>query len=142
MEATRVRFAPVLEWLCAAAIIGGLLVAGLAAIREFHDVRAVTPVVMAHEAPVPDAPPVLAPRAVSLPILLLADGQEIRIGDRASQILDKLGRWAQVGTETIEREGASERITRLYSYAGTQFALVFEALRPDTAPRVVAIYRQ
>ena len=141
MEATRVRFAPVLEWLCAAAIMAGLLVAGLAVVREFRDVRALTPV-LAREAPVPDVPPVLAPRAVSLPMLLLADGKAIRIGERASGIVEKLGRRAQVGSETVERDGATERITRLYSYAGTQFALVFEVNRPDAAPRVVAIYRQ
>ena len=119
-----------------------MLVAALAAAREFRDVRAVTPVVMAHEAPLAQAPPVLAPRAVSVPMLLLLDGQQIKIGDRASQVLAKLGPRAQVGTETVERDGATERMTRLYSYAGTQFALVFEVPRAGLAPRVVAIYRQ
>ena len=141
MEATRVRLAPVLEWLCAAAFIAGVLIAGLAAAREFGIARAVAPV-LAREAPVPDVPPVLAPRAVSLPMLLLADGKEIRIGDRASAVVEKLGRRAQVGNEAVEREVATERITRLYSYAGTQFALVFEISRPGATARVVAIYRQ
>ena len=141
MEATRVRFAPVLEWLCAAAIIGGVLAAAVGAAREFEDVRAVT-AVMARAAPTPDAPPVLAPRAVSVPLLLLADGKEIRVGDRASQVLAKLGVRAQIGTDTIEREGTTERITRLYSYAGTPFALVFEVGRPGATARVTAIYRQ
>jgi hypothetical protein len=141
MEATRVRFAPVLEWLCAAAIIGGVLAAALGAAREFEDVRAVT-AVMARAAPTSEAPPVLAPRAVSVPLLLLADGKEIRVGDRASQVLDKLGARAQLGTDTIERQGTTERITRLYSYAGTQFALVFEVARPGATARVTAIYRQ
>ena len=141
MEATRVRFAPVLEWLCAAAIMAGVLIAALAAVREFRDVRAITPV-MAREAPVPDVPPVLAPRAVSVPMLLLPDGKEIRIGDRASAIVENLGRQAQVGSETMERDGSTERTTRLYGYAGMRFALVFEAARPDAPSRVVAIYRQ
>ena len=141
MEAIRVRFAPVLEWLCAAAIIGGVLAAGLGAAREFEGVRAVT-AVMARSAPTPEAPPVLAPRAVSVPLLLLADGKEIRVGDRASQVLDKLGARAQVGTDTIERKGTTERITRLYRYAGTPFALVFEVARPGATARVTAIYRQ
>lgn len=141
MAATRVRFAPVLEWLCAAAIIGGALAAFLGVAREFEDVGAVA-AVMATTGPVPEAPPVLAPRAVSVPILLLADGKEIRIGDRAAAVAEKLGGRAQVGSETVERDDDTERITRLYSYAGTQFALVFEAPRPDSPPRVVAIYRQ
>jgi hypothetical protein len=131
----------VLEWLCAAAIIAGVLAAALGAAREFEDVHAVT-AVMARAAPTPEAPPVLAPRAVAVPLLLLADGKEIRVGDRASQVLDKLGARAQVGSETIEREGTTERLTRLYSYAGTRFALVFEVARPGATARVTAIYRQ
>jgi len=141
MEATRVRFAPVLEWLCAAAIMGAVLAVALGAAREFEDVRAVT-AVMARAAPTREAPPVLSPRAVSVPLLLLADGKEIRVGDRASQVATKLGPLAQVGTETIEREGTTERTTRLYSYAGTRFALVFEVARPGATGRVTAIYRQ
>jgi hypothetical protein len=141
MEAMRVRFAPVLEWLCAAAIIGGVLAAVLGAAREFEGVRAVT-AVMARGAPTPEAPPVLAPRAVSVPLLVLADGKEIRVGDRASQVLSMLGPLAQVGTETIEREGTTERVTRLYGYAGTRFALVVEVARPGATARVTAIYRQ
>jgi hypothetical protein len=141
MQATRVRFASVLEWLCAAAIMAGLLVAALAAIREFRDVRAITPI-MAREAPAPAVPPVLAPRAVSLPLLLLADGKAIHIGDPASTIAETLGPRAQVGSETVERDGLVERVTRLYSYAGTQFALVFEVPRSQSDLRVIAIYRQ
>jgi len=141
MQATRARFASVLEWLCAAAIVAGLLVAALAAIREFRDVRALTPI-MAREAPAPDAPPILAPRAVSLPLLVLADGKEIRIGDRASTIAEKLGPRAQIGSDTVERDGVVERVTRLYSYAGTQFALVIEVPRADAPARIAAIYRQ
>jgi hypothetical protein len=141
MAATRVRLAPVLEWVCAAAIIGGALAAFLGVAREFQDVSAVA-AVMATTGPVPEAPPVLAPRAVSVPMLLLADGKEIRIGERASAVEEKLGRRAQVGSETVERDGATERITRLYSYAGTPFALVFQASRVQSDPLVIAIYRQ
>ena len=144
MEATRVRVASLLEWLCAAAIIAGVLAAGISALRELYDVRALTPVI-AHEAsspPVADPPPVLAPRAVSVPMLILADGKEVRLGDAAAKILERLGPFAQVGVETMERDGVRERVTRLYSYVGTQFALVLEAPKKGAELRVVAIYRQ
>ncbi len=143
MQATRVRVVPILEWLCAAAIIAALLTAGLTALREASSVRALTPV-MAREAvaPAPDLPPVLASRAVSVPMLILADGKEVRVGDGASRILERLGPFAQVGVDTVEREGVRDRITRLYSYAGTQFALVLQAPKKGAELRVMAIYRQ
>jgi hypothetical protein len=143
MEATRVRFVPLLEWLLAAGLILGAAAAGTMAVRDLkdlHGVRAVTPV-SAAEAPAPDPPPVVPPRAVLVPMLPLPDGKVLRVGDAASQILDRLGAWAQIGGDSLERDGVSERITRFYEYAGARFALVLES-RPNQDARVVAIYRQ
>jgi len=140
MAATRVRFAPVLEWLVAAAFIAGALIDVTIAVRDARQVRALTPV-MAREAAAPEPPPVVPSRSVAVPMLPLADGKELRVGDRASEVLERLGMWAQVGPDSIERDGASERITRFYEYVGTRFALVFQTPRPGVEPRVVAIYR-
>ena len=140
MEATRLRFAPFLEWLCAAGFILGAATLGVLLMRDGRTVRAVTPVI-AGEAPPPEAPPVVPSRAVAVPVLPLPDGKVLHIGDRASQIIDRLGVWAQIGSDSVERDGARERITRFYEYAGSRFALVLEPLR-DPEPEVVAIYRQ
>jgi hypothetical protein len=141
MLATRARLAPLLEWLCAAAIIVALLAVGMLAVREGRVVRAATPV-MANEAPAPEPPPSLPPRAISLPMLLLSDGKVVQIGAAASDVLAQLGRWAQVGADSIDRAAGVERITRFYQYVGTRFALVFEAPRQNGEPRVIAIYRE
>ena len=141
MEATRVRFVPLLEWLLAAGFMLGALAAVAIGVRDFHTVRAIPPV-SAEEAPAPEPPPVVPPRAVSVPLLSLPDGQVLRIGDAASQILERLGVWAQIGGDSFDRDGVTERITRFYEYSGARFALVFEPARSDAAPRVVAIYRQ
>src|SRR5262249_46993258 len=125
MEATRVRFGPLLEWLCAAGFILGAVTLGLLSTREGREVRAVAPVI-ANEAPAPEAPPAVPSRAVAVPMLPLPDGQVLRLGDRASQILDRLGALAQIGPDNFERDGTHERITRLYEYAGARFALVLE----------------
>jgi hypothetical protein len=143
MEATRVRFGPLLEWLCAAGFILAAAAAGILAVRDFNPVRSFAPVIAQELAApeTPQAPPVLPPRAVAVPMLPLPDGNVLRIGDAASEILDRLGAWAQVGVDSLERDGVRERITRFYEYAGAKFALVLETT-PDTEPRVVAIYRQ
>ena len=49
MEATRVRFEPLLEWVCAAIVIVGLAGAAMFLVRDMRDVRVmpVTPVMAA-----------------------------------------------------------------------------------------------
>ncbi len=141
MDATRSRFGPLLEWLLAAAFIVGALAAAAIAARDLQGMRAMTPVI-AHEATPPEAPAVVPPRAVAVPVLPLPDGKVVQLGDRASQIIERLGEWAQIGTDSVERVAAGERITRFYEYAGARFALVLEARVSGAEPRVVAIYRQ
>jgi hypothetical protein len=140
MEALRARFGPLLEWLCAAGITIGVVAAGTLAVKDVVGTPAITPVI-ANEAPPPEAPPLVPSRAVAVPVLPLPDGKVLRVGDRASQILDRLGKWAQIGADSLERDGVRERITRLYEYAGAHFALVLES-RSDNDPQVIAIYRQ
>jgi hypothetical protein len=140
MEASRVRFGPLLEWLCAALLI----VAGAAALTyAVHNARSVsvpmTPV-MAHEAPVPDPPPGLRDGAVSVPILPLADGRTLRLGTRAADVGALMGA-AQRGADIVDRDGTRDRITRRYYMSGTPVAIVLEAPRPGAEPLVVAIYR-
>ena len=143
MEATRTRFAAMVEWLLAAAFIAVLLAAGSVIVREFSTVSTVMPVI-ARESEIPLSPtPASVPsRAVSVPVLLLSDGKEVRVGDTMSQIAARLGRQAEVGTQSVERSPGGERLTRVYEHAGTDFILVFEPFAPKAEPRVAAIYLQ
>jgi hypothetical protein len=94
----------------------------------------------AREAPAHATPAVVPSGAVSVPVLHLADGREVRIGDTVSGVTAHLGPAARASAETIERTAAHENLTRVYDAAGTRFVLVFETARNGGEPRVAAIY--
>jgi hypothetical protein len=139
MEATRLRFGSMLEWVVAAAFVAGVLALGITVFEELRTVRAVVPV-LAGPAPVRDTSAVIPPGAVSVPLLLLGGEREVRLGDRVSDVVARLGAAARAGVESLEQTAARERITRVYEHAGTSFVLVFEALELQDEPRVSAIY--
>lgn len=143
MEAARVRVTSVLEWAVAAGLILATLGIGSVVVREFRTVAAVTRVI-ADEVPAPvlAAPAGVPPRAVSVPVLILPDGLDVRVGETLTQIAGRLGRQAEVGTESVERAVNGERLTRFYEQGGTRFVLVFEPFEREAEPRVAAIYLQ
>ena len=143
MQARRVRYESILEWALAAAGIVAMLSLGSIVTRELQTVSAVMPVI-AREAPAPAiaAPAGVPSRAVSVPVLLLSDGKEVRVGESLAQIAERLGRQAEAGLQSIERALHGERLTRSYEYAGTQFVLVFEPFEDRGEPRVAAIFLQ
>jgi hypothetical protein len=97
--------------------------------------------VLSTAAPATDAPAAIPPRAVAVPILLFDDGRAVRVGDRLSDILSRIGADAQIGEDAVERGAGRERLTRLYEYVGTRFALVFDTADASD-PRVVGIYKE
>ena len=140
MEATRKRFESLVEWAVAVAFITAVLGLGSVFVREFRTVSAVTPVIArepVHTSPVPAGVP---SRAVSVPMLLLRDGKEVRVGDTLVAIASRFTREAEVGREIIDRAPNGERLTRFYEYEGTQFVLVFEPFEVGRALRVAGIY--
>jgi hypothetical protein len=140
MEATRVRFGSILEWVLAALMMAAVLAAGSVAVRQIRAVQPVTPVIAGEHSLYYDAPAGIPPRAVSVPLLLLGNGQEVKIGDRASEVAARLGTAAKIISESVERSGVGERLVRFYSDVGVQFAVVYEALERSAEPRVAAIY--
>jgi hypothetical protein len=101
--------------------------------------------VIAREAPAPPQPPTPAgvpSRAVSVPVLLLPDGKDVRVGESLTQIAARLGRQAEAGPQSVERGVVGERLTRFYEYGGTKFVLVFEPFERDAEPRIAAIFLQ
>ena len=141
MDATRARFGSLLEWILAAVCIVAILAIGSIAVREFRTVAAVTPVI-AHEAALPDPPAAVPSRAISVPMLLLPNGVELRVGDPAAEVVSRLGRQAEVAAPSIDRSAAGERVTRFYEQGGTRFVVVLEPFADDAQVRVAAIYVQ
>lgn len=141
MNTTRARFGSLLEWILAAACIVAIMAAGSLAVREFRTVAAVTPVI-AHEAALPEPPAAVPARAISVPVLLLPDGVELRVGDPASEVDSRLGRLAEVAVPSIDRAATGERVTRFYEQGGTRFVVVVEPFAGDAQVRVAAIYVQ
>ena len=144
MEATHQRVTSILEWALAVAFIAAMLVGGSFAVREFRTVSALTAVsASAPEAvPAPANPVGVPPRAISVPLLLLSDGNEVRVGETISAIVARLGQHAIVGKQAIERAVHGQRVTRFYDHVGTNFVLVFEPFEANAEPRVAAIYLQ
>jgi hypothetical protein len=144
METVRAQFGSALEWIVAAAFLSATLAVGSLIVRELR--AASTPA----SAPRPavahvdtSATPAVVPaRAIAVPMLLLADGQEVRVGDALADVATRLGRAAETGTEHVDTGPRGQRITRFYEYAGTRFILVFESADTASSARVSAIYIQ
>src|SRR5438552_3091016 len=135
MDAIRIRGA--IEWLLAAALIVLAFSSRSVIVRKFHTVTDVTPVI-AHESTPRLTHDGVPARAVSVPLLVLANGVEVRVGDDAALVGERLGRHAEVGTEAIEGTPLGDRLKRFYQQGDTRFVIVFEASQHDADPRVAA----
>jgi hypothetical protein len=139
MGATRTRVSSLLEWIAAAAGIVAVVAIGSILVRDVRTVTALTPVI-AHEAVLSDAPAAVPSRSVSVPVLLLSDGAQLRVGDTAAELSARLGTDAEVAPPTIDRTPSGNRVTRFYAKNGQRFAVVLEPLAGDGQVRVAAIY--
>src|SRR6476660_5716298 len=139
MVATRARTASLLEWLAALACIVAIAAIGSVLVRDFRSVSALTPVI-AHEEAIPDPPAAVPARSVSVPVLMLSDGSQLRVGDSAAELSKRLGPDTEVAVPAIDRTTSGERVTRFYVQGGQRFAVVLEQLAGDGQARVTAIY--
>ena len=139
MDAARASVTSLLEWLAAAAAIVAVLAMGSVLVRDLRTVSAVMPVI-AHEEVIPDPPSTVPARSVAVPVLLLADGAELRVGDTADALAARLRRDAEVAPPTIDRTPAGDRVTRFYAQNGQRFAVVLQPFADDGQVRVAAIY--
>lgn len=138
MDALRLRLASALEWAVAAAFLAATLGVASLILRDMkvpatRTVAAAQPAV----APVPSAVP---SSAVSVPVLPFADGKEIKVGDSARAVSERLGRAAETGREEVDRGRLGARLTRFYEYAGFRFIVVYEPFERNGEPRATAIY--
>jgi hypothetical protein len=142
MEATRRRFESFVEWALAATFIAALLGIGSVVVREIRTVNAVTPVIAREPTQMPPVPAGVPSRAVSVPLLLLEDGNQVRIGDSVAAITSRLGHQAETRAPMTDHTPTGERLTRFYDYGRTRFSLVFEAVGTSGDMRLAAIYLQ
>lgn len=143
MEATpvRARLGSALEWLVAATFLVATLGVASLIVRELRTVpRADT--AAAAEPAGPAVPSAVPARAISVPVLLLLDSKEVRVGDTVDDVSRKLGRAAEVGRQTVDRGALGDRLTRFYEHHGTRFVLVFEPFERQGPLRVAGIYLQ
>jgi hypothetical protein len=142
MQATpvRVRLGSAFEWLIAALFLMATVGVATLIIRELR--MAPPAVVAAQPAAVATVPAGVPARAISVPVLLLLDGHQIRVGDTAEDVAKALGRNAEVGRQVADRGVLGERLTRFYEHGGTRFVLVFEPFERNGALRVAGIYLQ
>src|SRR5512139_1445676 len=135
MDAPRTRLRAVAEWLVAAAIVTVLLAIATTAVRDFRNVTAATPV-SAREVTAARPTASVPARAIAVPLLLLGDGLEVRIGDAAQDVMERLAVAVDSAPPAVERGPYGERQTRVLTYGNTTFALVIEPFARDAEPRV------
>jgi|SRR5690242_18735321 hypothetical protein len=140
MDALRVRVAPVVEWIVAAAFLAATLLVASLILGVLHAPRPVLRAATVARPVLSGTPAVIPDRAVSVPVLPFRDGREVRVGDTASAVAERLGRAAEEGRQYTDQGSLGERLTRFYEYGGLRFILVFEPFERNGEPRVAAIY--
>jgi hypothetical protein len=142
MEATpvRVRLGSALEWLIAAAFLLATVAVATLIVRELR--TAPRAAASTRDASATSLPAGVPTRAISVPVLLLLDGKEVRVGQSVDHVSRALGRAAEVGRQLADRGALGERLTRFYEHNGTRFVLVFEPFERNGALRVAGIYLQ
>ena len=138
--ASRLRIAPVVEWMVAAAFLFATVAVASLVVKELQGPARFTASTPAARPLVASMPAAVPPRAVSVPVLPFIDGKEIRIGATAAAVAASLGRAAESGRQEVDRGTLGERLTRFYEYAGSRFILVFEPFERNGEARVAAIY--
>jgi hypothetical protein len=133
------RLSAVAEWLVAASFLLGTFAVAALIVRELQPQPAAQ--AAAPAAPITASVPASVPsRAVSVPVLPLADGIELRIGESVSSVAARLGRAAESGRQEVDKGALGERLTRFYEYQGTRFILVFEPFERRGEAKLAAIY--
>jgi hypothetical protein len=144
MDVVRARVGSAVEWVVAAAFLLATLAVGSLVLRELRAAASAGPetpraTLTATSAALPTAVP---EKAVSVPLLILAQEKEVRVGDTAARVAAVLGREAETGVQQTDIGPLGERTTRFYDFSGTRFALVFESPSRSGDVKVTAIYLQ
>lgn len=138
----RTRLASAIEWVVAALFLAATIAVASLLFRDLRmQPRRVRALPVAQQQPIAvTVPPWVPERALSVPVLPLVDGKEVRVGDSVSAVAQRLGRAAESGRQEVDRGRLGERLTRFYEYSGARFILVFEPLEVNGEAKLAAIY--
>jgi len=145
VQVTRARFGSLLEWAVAALCALALAAGGSFAVHHLGSAPGPVVPVAAEEVldvPLTTAyPPASVPsKAVSVPLVVLSTGSELRLGEMESVAAGKLKPAWRVGGDVLERGAAGNRITRTYDDSGHRFILVLEPPTGGAERRISALY--
>jgi hypothetical protein len=137
VEERRLRVGSLFEWLLAATGVAVLIWLISVPVQ-----RVIGPQVEAAPVVEPSTalPPGVPPSAVSVPVMLLLDGREIRAGDSHTRVHNLLPDKLAEGPMHISANGTGERHTRLYVVDGTRFYVVCERTDNSGPMRVLGVY--
>ncbi|MEW6320130.1 MAG: hypothetical protein AB1635_03470 [Acidobacteriota bacterium] len=126
------------EWLAAGLLLLSLgwVLSGPA--REWIGPRAS---IATHSIPlVSSTPPGVPAGAMAVPLLVLLDGTEIRVGDTQAALNTVLSERLADGPPHVSRGDFGDRVTRAYVHRGTRFLVTTERTEPGGPARVSGIY--
>lgn len=138
MNATRRRFGSLVEWGVAAsfAVLAVMLLA--VALNHVRRVPAVVPV-SATEVPLPAPSGAIPAGVVPVPLLSLGEGSELRLGQRLSDVAERLA-GSRLLSESLDTSSGKARLTRFYQDVGLQFIVVFDGTPDDPSAPLAAIF--
>jgi hypothetical protein len=87
-----------------------------------------------------DPPEGVPSSATSIPVLLLLDGSEVRVGDTDAHLATELPESALEPKTTATVSAGGRRVVRTYLVRGTRFWVVVERWDPKQPPRVTGIF--
>lgn len=136
MDATRPHLSFPAEWIAATVFLLATFAVGSLIVHELRLPGTASPTRAIATTP---AQPGIPDDAVAVPKLLLGDGVELLVGERAADAEGKLAA-AVFNGRTTARGPLGPREIRSYELAGTRFVIVFESFERGGEPRVAGIY--
>jgi hypothetical protein len=127
------------EWALAIAVLAGAVWLGSPWVTRWLPRPATVPTPEIDEAPLPAGVPA---GARSVPLLVLLDATELRVGVAETALKAILSDRLAAGPRVISRGTFGDRITRAYLVQGTRFWIVLERPQPGDAVRVTGIFLQ
>lgn len=134
-----VRVSPVrsvLEWCGAAALLIAFVWVASLVLRDWVDRR---PLIFGETA-LQDEPVGIPDGATEVPLLVLLDGTEIKVGDPHGRVVELLNERHALGPQQTVRGNFGERWIRAYQHGSTRFFIVCERAQPEDPLKVANIY--
>lgn len=133
----RVRLGWAFEWVVAASFLVATVGVVSLIVRELRTPPAGASV---QTGVAPSLPSGIPARAISVPVLLLLDGRELRVGETLDAVSRRLGTPPDAGPPIVDHGPLGDRLTRHYDVQGTRFTVVFEPFERGGVLRVAGIY--